>query len=151
MTQHVEISLPDHLYRQLKQWADMRQQRVGEAIADYLADTLLQETIQTAFTEPDPEVLPESEAFLRLQPDLWEQYPEEYVAIHRGKLVDHDADKAALLQRVEQQYPEHFVLVRQVRIEPEILYESRGVAYSGAVLKTDHSGRILDKTFMGLM
>lgn len=127
MTYHVEIPLPDHLYQQLGQWANARQQKIGEviaeAIADYLVDTLLQESL------PDSEIAPEREAFLRLHPDLWEKYPGEYAAVCGGKLVDHDADKIALLQRIEQQYPEQFVLVRQVREEPEIVYEHHSVRW----------------------
>lgn len=77
----------------------------------------------------DPEIEVEREAFLRLHPELWEKYPEQYVAISGGQLVDHDADKIALLARIEAQYPGVFVLVRQVQPEAEIVYERRSVRW----------------------
>lgn len=130
MSLQVKVSLPENLYRQVKQWADTRQQEVGEAIATYLADTFMAKTEKFLPDQPDPEIEPERAAFLRLHPDLWKKYPEQYVAISGGKLVDYDPDKIALLKRVDVQYPGIFVLVRQVRQEPEIIYEHRSVYWA---------------------
>lgn len=61
----------------------------------------------------------EIRAFHRLHPTLLEHHLGQYVAIHDQHLVDHDADKLALYQRIRNQYPEQFVLVRLVEPEPE--------------------------------
>jgi hypothetical protein len=54
-----------------------------------------------AFEPEDTAVAAERDAFLRLHPELWAQYPEQYMAIHGGKLVDHDPDMGALLKRID--------------------------------------------------
>jgi hypothetical protein len=69
----------------------------------------------------------EIEAFQQMHSDLLVRFAGEYVAIFEAELVDHDADLAALLERVEQRYPDDFVLIRPVRQEPEIIYEHRAV------------------------
>jgi hypothetical protein len=61
----------------------------------------------------------ESDAFRRMHTDLLARYPNEYVAIHQGQLVDHDADQLALLARIEDRYPDIPVLIRQVLPEPD--------------------------------
>ncbi len=52
--------------------------------------------------------------FETMHPDLWEQYPHQYVAFHQGTVVDHDLDELALVQRIDARYPESVVLIRQV-------------------------------------
>ncbi len=77
----------------------------------------------------DAEIEAERAAFLRLHPDLWEKYPEQYVAILGGKVVDHDADKVALFKRIDARYPGVFVLMRQVRQEAEIVYRNHSARW----------------------
>lgn len=57
-------------------------------------------------------------AFEAMQVALLAQYLGQYVAIFQGKVVDHDADKASLLDRLAQSYPQEVVLVRHVRRTP---------------------------------
>jgi len=45
---------------------------------------------------------------------LWQTYPEEYVALHVGKVVDHDRDEQALVDRIEARFSDGIVLIRQV-------------------------------------
>jgi hypothetical protein len=74
-------------------------------------------------TEPDEAVRDEITAYHALHPMLWAQYPKQHVAIHGGQLLDHDENKVALRRRINQSYPNQFVLVRQVEREPErVLY-----------------------------
>ncbi|MCK5750769.1 MAG: hypothetical protein KAH44_31420 [Oricola sp.] len=61
----------------------------------------------------------EISAFHRLHPTLLEHYPGEFVAIYDQQLVDHDPQKLALYQRIQERYPEQFVLLRRVEKEPE--------------------------------
>lgn len=57
-------------------------------------------------------------AFEAMQTALVTTYPEQYVAIFQGAVVDHDADKARLLARIDQSYPDDVVLIRQVHHTP---------------------------------
>lgn len=127
MNLQVEVSLSENLYQQVKQWADIHQQEIGEAIAAYLADAFKTEFPELSSEQLDPEIKPERDAFLQLHPELWKKYSGHYVAILGGKLVDHDPNKAALLKRIDTRYPGVFVLVRQVKREPEIVYQSRSI------------------------
>lgn len=71
----------------------------------------------------DEAVTREQMAYHSLHSHLWAAYPNQYVAIFDGTLVDYDSDGAALSERVEQSYPDQFVLIRRVEQTPErILY-----------------------------
>jgi hypothetical protein len=72
----------------------------------------------------------EAEAFRRLHPTLWQNYAGEYVAIFQEQLVDHGPDLTALFKRIEERYPDNFVLVRPVREEPEIVYQDRSIRWA---------------------
>ncbi|MCB9148695.1 MAG: hypothetical protein H6641_08030 [Caldilineaceae bacterium] len=61
----------------------------------------------------------EISAFHKMHAALMAQHVGEYVAIYGEQLIDHDADKLALYQRVEKAYPQQFVLMRRVEKEPE--------------------------------
>lgn len=61
----------------------------------------------------------EAEAFRTLHPQLLQEIPGEYAAIYQGTLVDHDHDVVTLLQRIEDNFPDEPVLVRQVQAEAE--------------------------------
>lgn len=39
--------------------------------------------------------------------ELKKNYPEEYVAVYKEKVVDHDSDLDKLLARLEKKYPEN--------------------------------------------
>jgi hypothetical protein len=60
----------------------------------------------------------ETEAFWAMQTDLFARYPGEYVAIHQGQVVDHDANVVRLEQRVAQQWGELAILIAPVTSEP---------------------------------
>jgi hypothetical protein len=61
----------------------------------------------------------EAAAYQRLHSELLETLPGEFVAVHQGRVVDHDADQLALFYRVEASYGAQPVLIRQVRPEVE--------------------------------
>ncbi len=61
----------------------------------------------------------ELQAYLELHPTLRAQFPEQYVALQRGQLVDHDHDGLALSRRVHQRWPDKFVLIRKVEAQPD--------------------------------
>ena len=46
--------------------------------------------------------------------DLWKQYPNRYIAMYQGQVIDDDNDLVTLALRIEEQYPDEVVLIRQV-------------------------------------
>ena len=42
----------------------------------------------------------EKDAFIAMHPQLVQTYLGEYVAIHQGKLIDHDKDDVELIERM---------------------------------------------------
>ena len=67
----------------------------------------------------------EDNAFCAMHAELRGRYPDQYVAVYRGKVVDHDPDQLALFRRVEERYPDVPVLIRQVAPEQEEVYTFR--------------------------
>jgi len=64
----------------------------------------------------------EIESFRQMHARLWEKYPYQFVAIYQGKLIDHDQEQHAILLRIDKQYSDQVVLIRQVRPEIEPVY-----------------------------
>lgn len=125
------LTLSDKLYERAHRLAQLRQQDVTAVVTEVLDEALpmtepdeyaLDEEILD-LSEPDEAVDREIAAYYALHPTLWEKYPGYHVAIHGGRLVDYDRDDVALSLRIEQQFPDAFVLIRQVEAEPErVLY-----------------------------
>ncbi|NBD36616.1 MAG: hypothetical protein GVY30_11545 [Chloroflexi bacterium] len=67
----------------------------------------------------------EIEAFVAMHSKLREQYPDAYVAVHQGNVVDHDTNELELYKRIEEKYPHDVVLLRQVLPEAEKVYTFR--------------------------
>ncbi len=119
MTQTITVPLSDRSYRRIKRWAEKRDQDVGDAIAEFLAQNLPDEGgLGIPPAEADPEVAQEKAAYLRLYPELKTQYAGQYVAIHDGQLVDHDTDYGALFERIDDRFPDRFVWLTRVEDEP---------------------------------
>jgi len=119
MTQIVNVPLSEPTYRRVKKWAESRQQDMGAAIAEYLTHTLpTTDEVVVPPAEADPQIEQEKAAYLQLFPQLKRQYAGQYVAIHGGELVDHDADYGALFERIDERYPDTFVWLTRVADEP---------------------------------
>jgi len=67
----------------------------------------------------------EENAFRAMHAGLCAAFPNQYVAVYRGQVVDHDPDQLALFHRVEERYPDAPVLIRQVTPESEEVYTFR--------------------------
>lgn len=65
-------------------------------------------------------------AFERLHPTLIKDYLGEYVALHQGQIVDHDHNQIVLADRIESDYPDQVVLIRQVQpqLPPPLMVRS---------------------------
>lgn len=134
MTQYVNVPLPKKMYRRLKRWAETRQQDLGDAIADYLTDTLPDEgAVIVPPAKTDPEVDREKAAYLKLYPTLKKKYAGQYVAIYGGQMVDHDKDYGALFERIDDRYPDSFVWLTRVEDEPisPLVFRSPRLAEDG--------------------
>ena len=64
----------------------------------------------------------EEDAFRAMHAQLRSMYPDQYVAICRSQVIDHDLDQLALFRRVEERYPDVPVLIRQVTPAVEEVY-----------------------------
>lgn len=121
MTTRVVLEIEDALYRRAEAVARISQRPVTEVL---VAAIHLDEPVDYSGQSSDSSALDrkmeqEIEAFRQLHADLWQRYPEQYVAVYDQELVDRDPELEALYTRVRQNYPNEFVLIRQVEAEPE--------------------------------
>ena len=61
----------------------------------------------------------EKEAYQAMHHELMTQFAGQYVAISQGKLVDNDPNEMALLERINNRFPQQTVLLKQVQPLPE--------------------------------
>jgi hypothetical protein len=126
MSANVTLEIPEYLFERAKRVAENQHKDVSDIVAQVLDNGLPE--MDSVSRSPDIER--EIAAFHRLHPMLWSKYAREYAAIHNEELIDHDSDRAALLKRIEKNYPNSFVLVRPVREQPEIVYENRSIRWA---------------------
>lgn len=118
MSKQVTLNLPDAVYQQIKTASQETSQPIDEIVAN---------AIRQVFPELDTHedrsaMQAEVAAFEALHAQLWHQYPHQFVAIYHGDVVDHDVDEVALIQRLDKEYADKTILVRQVRSKlPEVL------------------------------
>lgn len=135
-----QIPLPDKLLVQLRRTAQqdgLSLPRLFEKMLD--AYLVSHRQVESQSSTGVPESIPEAAlsdpidreiaAFFELHPSLVNRYPGHYVAIYQGQLIDHDADKLALFTRIEEAYPDEFVLLRPVQEQPEREFYFRSPRY----------------------
>ena len=97
--------------------------------ASYVTEQSVKES-ERAVVKPEPgsrgyigsehaAILKEREAYEAMHSEIWMQYPNQYVSVYQGKVVDHDTDKMALIVRRRERYPGKSVLITQVEETPE--------------------------------
>jgi hypothetical protein len=102
----MSITLEPKLQTKLEQIA----QQTGRS-----AEEIASEAIRTHLEELDARVLEdEQRAYQRLYPELRERYPQKYVAIYAGRVVDVDPDFEELFVRIKRQFGDQIVLMRRV-------------------------------------
>lgn len=121
MSTQVTLNLPDPVYQQAQRIAQTTQRDVDEVLTEALARTFQPFPIN----ENRPAMLREIEAYKAMHPQLVQHYLGQYVAVHQGRVVDHDVDPIALLSRVKAQYPNQVVLRRKVEEQPETVLHFR--------------------------
>ena len=112
------ISVEPELYEQLEAVAQAEETR-PEAIAQEAFRLYLWE-------QSHHKIAQESAAYHERHAELKEQYLGQYIAMHQGEVVDHDADFQSLYQRVRQRYGKTPVMLTQVGEEPEVVLMRRG-------------------------
>ncbi len=60
-----------------------------------------------------------------MHPELLEKFAGEYVAIRKGEVVDHDPDLESIYLRIDGQYPDETILIKQVQPEVERIFTVR--------------------------
>ncbi len=121
MSTQIVVDLPDHVYRRLESLARQSQRDVNAVITEVVS-----RSVQPFPVDANRDaMLREVEAFRVLHPTLWHDLPNEHVTILDGRLVDHDADPVALLQRIRRDYPGRTVLRRKVGPAPDSVLRFR--------------------------
>jgi hypothetical protein len=119
----VIIDVPEPVYEQATEIAASTRRGVGE---------VLQELFIRSFPpmydggEAFDAMVREVDAFEAMHTELWKKYPEQFVAIYGGKVVDFDHDEWALICRIEEKYPDDVVMIDQVKptFSREIVFHS---------------------------
>ncbi|MDQ3249496.1 MAG: DUF5678 domain-containing protein [Chloroflexota bacterium] len=122
MAMQITLTISERLYERASRLAQLRQQDVAEAIADYLDDHLPVAEMDTAVTASQPlhpsSLEQEKIAYIKMHTRLKEQHLGQHVAIYQGKLIDYDSDYGALYERIRQRYPREIVWLATVKEEP---------------------------------
>jgi hypothetical protein len=124
----VTLDVPENIYHEVEQIA----QETQRAVDDVLEEIVIR-SFPPLYVSPDrPQMLREVAAFEAMHPVLWEKYPNEYVAVYQGKVVDHDVDQTELITRIDESHPDEVVLIRQVltQIQKEIVFRNPRYAFS---------------------
>ncbi len=115
------VSLNPNVYKQLKSIADEQGTTADALVEDaalrYLWDMERQQISQ------------EAEAFRRKYPDLKKRYLGQYIAMHRGEVVDHDTDEEALWTRIRQRFGRTPVLITRVEDAVERTFTRTGFRF----------------------
>ena len=113
----MSITLEPKLQAQLDQTA----QRLGKS-----AEEIASGAIRTHLEELDAHAIAEEDrAYQRLYPELRERYPQQYVAIYEGRVIDADPDFEELFVRIKKQLSDRIVLMRRVGDSPIEEYHFR--------------------------
>ena len=118
MAEYVTVSIPKALLQRARKLARVRRRSVDAVIAELLDEALPPEEAVVAPETEDAAVTREMEAYVALHPSLKTDYLGQHVAILDGQLVDHDADPAALYQRIATRYTDRFVWMTAIEEEP---------------------------------
>lgn len=129
MNAQATLTIPKPLYDRARLVAENQRRDVSEVVAEVLEQAFppLNSGLTPSMEGADMER--EIAAFHRLHSWLLANFANEYAAIYQGELVDHDPDMTALLQRIDQRFPDEFVLMRPVLKEPDVVYQHRSVRW----------------------
>lgn len=110
MAKH-SVLIPDQVFADLMPIAEEEDKEISELVTEALRKYL--------WEARERKIEREMEAYRTLHAELKQRFSGEYVAIHDGELVDHDADRRVLSRRVRQKYGNAAVLITPVEEKPE--------------------------------
>lgn len=119
----VMIEVPEPLYEQATEVAVSTRRAVGEVLQEmFIRSFPPMYNGGQEFDAMDREV----DAFEAMHATLWAKYPNQFVAIYQGQVVDYDNDEWALIHRIDQRYPDAVVMIDQVKptFSREIIFHS---------------------------
>lgn len=132
------MTFSDELVEKIQNLARIRKQNVDALLESLVDHAWLQE-----ISEPDDgwensadeAPTPEMQAYIALHPVLKDKYLGKYVAIYKGKLVDHDANHEMLYKRINARYPDEFVWISLVEDEaiPTLHFRSPRIEWDAPV------------------
>lgn len=111
MSKEITLSIPDEVYEHIERVAAVKQSDVVTILNEHIVQSFDLYPIHPQRTKMEREIA----AYETMHKTLVEQYKGEFVAIHNGKLVDHDSDAVALHKRIARRYPNQVVLSRKVQ------------------------------------
>ena len=120
------ITLKPEMAEQINQMADSNRVPVEDFV-----ESILQKEIREFRRE---KIRAEAKAFDEQKASLLERYRGEYVAVHEGKMIDHDLSLGALHLRMYAKLGRIPVLLKRVTEEPDrvLVFRSPKVVRSGA-------------------
>ena len=102
------------------------QTNLADQVVDYAAvnrltpEALVKKAVQSYLIQYRREkIRAETEAFEQQKEMLLAQFPEQYVAVHEGQVIDHDSDLRTLQIRVFASVGRVPVLLKKVSTKPE--------------------------------
>lgn len=122
----VTLHIPDHVAAQAQKLAEQQQRPLTEVLTD-----ILLQAFPAVYVHPQRErMLRETAAFEAQLPQLRFKYQREYVAMHQGQVVDHDADQMTLVKRIDNIYGTAVVLIKQVTNQPKRVLRARSPRFT---------------------
>ncbi len=118
----VTLNVPEAIYHEVEQIA----QATKRGVDDILTEVVIR-SFPPFYLDPDQDKMQgEVDAFEEMHAALWEKYPNQYVAVYQGQVIDHDEDERALIKRIRAIYPDEIIMVDKVlaQLQREIIFRS---------------------------
>ena len=121
MSTKVTLTIPEHVYEQARRIA----QEHHRPLADVLNEALV-EAFPSVHVNPQRDLMEREQAAFQAQhSQLLKKYPDKYIAMFQGEVIDHDDDRVALVTRIDNSHPHHVVLIKFVTDQPEKIINVR--------------------------
>lgn len=108
------VQLPKRLYEVVRQRAAAQKMSPDALVAEWVSAQVEEPEIEARKERFEKEIA----AFERLKPDLLKQYPEQYVAIHQGKVVVVGENRLDVVEQVYRQFGLVVCYVEKVTTDP---------------------------------
>lgn len=108
------VQLPSDLYEAVRKRAAVQQKTAEALVVEWVSEKVSETDEPTTMEVFEREIA----AFKALKTQLLEQYPEQYVAIYQGQVVQVGDNRLALVKQVYDQFGEVPCYVEKVTAEP---------------------------------